>query len=497
MKTLLILFCSCLLINTTSAQTLQLTSGPGDELNPSVARTVYYNSYEWLVFERQTPDSSFIVGKQWMGPGLWDSSEVIIARSGTPELLKYPEVCFKYKYGIVGWQQLYQGRWRLLYSMYSHDRSHWSAPALLTSDTLNNSNVRIQSIQPDSQFFMTWQSGTAIRYRKVPAGTAGLNDTIAVSDDDSVQYDMMSNGYDMASVIWTVKHSNNNSKAVIRDIRFGTKDSLYFIDTMKIPIPVRRPRYIQSYGWRKIVFESPRSADYKDVYINTVSPPYSPPFIPYKISTSSLSAYNARGFINPVITQPSDQPAIDQAPYGHLIAYQVSKSPESAHISDSSFIRITTRLSSDSIQSNGFNRNPVLGSRITYQVGNSVGAHIPVVWESNRSGATHLYSQMYLVDILDDVDQRTDVLPSYQLDQNYPNPFNPSTTIRYHVAAAGPVTLTLHDVLGRTVAVLADRHHSAGEYHVEFSGGSLSSGIYFYRMQAGRFIRSMKMILLK
>jgi len=85
----------------------------------------------------------------------------------------------------------------------------------------------------------------------------------------------------------------------------------------------------------------------------------------------------------------------------------------------------------------------------------------------------------------------------YSLEQNYPNPFNPSTTIRYHVAAAGPVTLTLHDVLGRTVAVLADRHHAAGEYQIEFSGGSLSSGIYFYRMQAGRFIRSMKMILLK
>jgi subtilisin family serine protease len=85
---------------------------------------------------------------------------------------------------------------------------------------------------------------------------------------------------------------------------------------------------------------------------------------------------------------------------------------------------------------------------------------------------------------------------SFALFQNYPNPFNPSTVISYQIPKAGHVKLKVYDVLGREVATLIDKEQIAGSYKVEFSG-QLSSGVYFYRLTAGEFSQTKKMLLLK
>ena len=83
------------------------------------------------------------------------------------------------------------------------------------------------------------------------------------------------------------------------------------------------------------------------------------------------------------------------------------------------------------------------------------------------------------------------------LEQNYPNPFNPSTVIRYELAAAGHVRLTVYDALGRSVRTLTDGFQPAGRYAVSFDAGGLSSGVYFYRIQAGEFTQSRRMLLIR
>jgi len=83
------------------------------------------------------------------------------------------------------------------------------------------------------------------------------------------------------------------------------------------------------------------------------------------------------------------------------------------------------------------------------------------------------------------------------LAQNYPNPFNPSTNFEFQIASFGFVSLKVYDVLGREVATLINEDKSAGTYKVEFNASGLTSGIYFYRMIAGRLIETKKMILLK
>ena len=83
------------------------------------------------------------------------------------------------------------------------------------------------------------------------------------------------------------------------------------------------------------------------------------------------------------------------------------------------------------------------------------------------------------------------------LEQNYPNPFNPSTTINFSLAKSGQVTMSVYDVLGRQVSVLVNEKREAGSYEVKFDGSNLANGVYFYRLQAGDFVQSRKLVLLK
>lgn len=90
------------------------------------------------------------------------------------------------------------------------------------------------------------------------------------------------------------------------------------------------------------------------------------------------------------------------------------------------------------------------------------------------------------------------VMPDkFVLDQNYPNPFNPSTTIGYTLPEQAQVTLTVFDALGRAVAELVNGEQVAGAHQVRFDGSKLSSGVYYYRLQAGTWSATRKLLLVK
>ncbi len=99
--------------------------------------------------------------------------------------------------------------------------------------------------------------------------------------------------------------------------------------------------------------------------------------------------------------------------------------------------------------------------------------------------------------IIMDVPNRTGVPEAFALSQNFPNPFNPVTTIMYTIPRTGMATLTVYDVLGQEVAVLVNGTVDAGTYSVPFNGAHLPSGVYFYRLRAGAFTETRKMLLLK
>ena len=85
----------------------------------------------------------------------------------------------------------------------------------------------------------------------------------------------------------------------------------------------------------------------------------------------------------------------------------------------------------------------------------------------------------------------------WELGQNYPNPFNPTTTIRYALPQRSHLSLTVFNNLGQLVATLVNENQDAGSHVVKFNGSTLASGVYFYRLQAGSFVQTKKLLLLR
>jgi hypothetical protein len=89
------------------------------------------------------------------------------------------------------------------------------------------------------------------------------------------------------------------------------------------------------------------------------------------------------------------------------------------------------------------------------------------------------------------------IVGDYKLNQNYPNPFNPSTVIEYQLPENDNVIIKVYDVLGKEITTLVNEYQNAGRHKITFDASELSSGIYFYRMKAGNFIETKKMILMR
>jgi len=88
-------------------------------------------------------------------------------------------------------------------------------------------------------------------------------------------------------------------------------------------------------------------------------------------------------------------------------------------------------------------------------------------------------------------------IDEYALEQNFPNPFNPSTKIKYSIPYSSLVTLKVFDALGNKIETLVNEEKPSGSYEVNFNASSLTSGVYFYRLQDGSFVETKKMILIK
>jgi len=118
--------------------------------------------------------------------------------------------------------------------------------------------------------------------------------------------------------------------------------------------------------------------------------------------------------------------------------------------------------------------------------------------EKNRKQLEDLLLSAGISDLNDRNRNTENIIPTnYDLSQNYPNPFNPVTNIKYQLPKDGFVTLKVYDITGREIAKLVNETKQAGSYIVSFDGSKLSSGIYFYRIQAGDFMQVKKMVLVK
>lgn len=120
------------------------------------------------------------------------------------------------------------------------------------------------------------------------------------------------------------------------------------------------------------------------------------------------------------------------------------------------------------------------------------------IWIVKQGGGLIVGEHHHGEDTTTAVNEKFDPLrKTYSLEQNYPNPFNPTTTIRYSLEKESPVTLKIYNSLGQQVRVLAEGFKQAGGYEATFDASGLSSGIYFYSLQAGDFRQVRRMMLVK
>jgi photosystem II stability/assembly factor-like uncharacterized protein len=147
------------------------------------------------------------------------------------------------------------------------------------------------------------------------------------------------------------------------------------------------------------------------------------------------------------------------------------------------------------------------GTAVTYDAGESwsvidTAANYQISFPSYIVGWSSQYTtnvvRKYVGPPLSVEEEQIDEMPTgYSLSQNYPNPFNPSTTFRYSIPNESKVIIKVYDILGKEIATLMDEEKSVGTYELTWNASSLPSGVYFYQLKAGDFIKTKKMTLLK
>lgn len=141
---------------------------------------------------------------------------------------------------------------------------------------------------------------------------------------------------------------------------------------------------------------------------------------------------------------------------------------------------------------------------VEVSTGSPTGLQSASVVEMNTTSAAFAYAgangtNVYFnnEDWTVDVNEEEGTPENYSLEQNYPNPFNPSTTIKFRIPEGSYVSLKVYNVLGKEIATLVSEEMNAGTYEVNFDASNLSSGVYFYKIESGNFVKTNKMILMK
>lgn len=119
----------------------------------------------------------------------------------------------------------------------------------------------------------------------------------------------------------------------------------------------------------------------------------------------------------------------------------------------------------------------------------------------NSTSAAHQlqagFWQIYYQSVISDVTDKELLPVEFKLEQNFPNPFNPSTIIRFALPERTTVLLKIYDLLGEEVITLVNEEKEAGWYNVNFNAAEFSSGVYIYRMQAGKYLNVKKMLMIR
>ena len=469
-----------------------VTAGEFDDLNPSIAHNVYASSpggFIWLVFERHTSAESQIAARKFnRASGTWDSAVVVLSSRLPAEEQRNPDYSDMSYYNagtgsrvmrLAAWQVRKDHRWQIYYSTLNDSASSWSAPSLLVSDSLDNTGVQIRPIL-DSAVIITWKRANTVMGLVKTISTGTPAETLAVSSSDSLEYDVSSR-YGVTGVIWT-SSVQGKMTPLYRTLSRYSLLQFSVPETVQVASPCFTPHLaISQTPDPTFLFETQGSGRRDAVYFINFAAPYG------SLSGDPFSDNrNARSFNFPIITKQAGSVQNWIPSFLGLVVYEKYRGLDSSLV-------FVYGAEGDTVRTPGHNWNALVSSQpFSAQSGQSV----LVVWESNRSGRAHIYCRTVPL-FIGAISHDPPVPLAYQLLQNYPNPFNPSTTIRYALPSRAHVRLCVFNTLGQQVAVLQNGETDAGYHEVKFDGTNFATGVYFYSLQAGGFVQTRKLILIK
>jgi hypothetical protein len=487
-----------------------VTSGPGQDYEPALFQKIYSFASEpgpvWMVFVRQTPDESQILAKSFdYSTSKWDSAASIISHAPASEMASHPDYTESPRYfnsdgqrtGLAVWQQWKNQRWQIFYSFLVDSQRTWTLPALLVADSVDLTYPRALPLA-DTTFLVTYRRLNAVLETRVSLTTVTPPKLLAISSSDTIQYDIGNPIGNEIQLLWTsgppedVMILKKHTTPYAETAWSNPETCLVHLSCMP------NPHFFIGLGSTMFFYEQDDSQQREVMMAAT-------PYWPQSTQVWNVSEdpgamdVNAQGFMQPVITKRFAK-SQRNTPWLDVCVY------EKYHENDSAMVFISYGRS-DTVRTEGHNRNACVGSRLWYSFDRF---SLLIVWESNRSGISHIFSRVVSLRSLG-VEEPATSPGSFELKQNYPNPFNAGTVIEYRVQPARltesseagggsgsrEVRLAVYDLLGREVATLQDGQQGAGIYRVEFDGTKLSSGVYIYRMTVGSLMQARAMVLLR
>ena len=274
-----------------------------------------------------------------------------------------------------------------------------------------------------------------------------------------------------ATLVWSVNANGERYIVqVAKDSTFNSNLVLFVGEYRNNQIVVRNVIPGQIYYWRVKAFGQVGESEYSDVYSFQSGIPLAP-----VLNSPPHATYNVT--LTPVFTWFKTNAATS---YGFQLATTVQ-------FYDTSIIIDQTIMDTTLVVTTPLTPNKNHFWRVSAI--NIYGASFwPTGFGFKTTSATDI--------------EREEIPTEFSLNQNHPNPFNPVTQIRYTLPQLNNVTLKIYDILGREVKILVNSEQPAGAYRLEWNGTNnfgtqVSSGMYIYRIVAGKFIKSNKMILLK
>ncbi len=501
-----IVFCIALFLTLSDAHSqmpwtspVQLTTGNIDDLHPAFAsKQQFSTSYdiEWLAFSRGYPGSTsrdICVMRTSAGGTLWEDSIIFLTQDSL--IHDYPSVAmgdddYPWTWVSVVWVRDSSGQKNIYYSQGDGVIGYvwsWSAPRPLVEQIGQNIDPAIAR-DLFNRWVVAWVRDGSVLFCRIgwtnPEYITSGGDVGNSSPDLQYVFDTVS---PMWVAVWEKEKSGSAEHALMYSLRTASGWSPPAILTQEGDN--RNPKFFKASPYSYLInvsWESNRTGDWETytldgyVYGDSITwhvPATNESFNP--IANDNHAAFQ----VSPIITQR-----------GTVQSYYTSGAwVTTSGTGDSIALRAMDDWNTQyrTPAPGTLDRNPDISSGIF--TGSSV--RVWAVWENNASGKWKLYG--VTKEIVLDVEEDHDAPYRFNLMQNYPNPFNPGTEIGFRIKDKGFVTLKVYDILGREIAMLVNGKMEAGEHRVTFDAQGLPSGVYIYRIQAGEYSASRKMVVIK